>query len=334
LTDERSVGELNNDVVVSRRPRLAGTVVFADGMGRSGKGMIGPLISSFDRVELEKVEEIFEFIGTLHRLGKIDPGAAAVALRTQADILLHNGLIGRNSNFRWNDHSSVFRATQRLKHVKRLFTAEGASTAALVRAEHPIVQNMTHDQLSNFGLFHAAFGPDLRIVEMIRHPLGLADSWRRRGWDSRFGTDPLSFTYCIDHHGIELPYYAAGWEEAYAAASPTGRIVRTLARVWAWIMESYEALSDAEKGQVFFISYEEFIRNPTPSLEPLASFLGTNTTKHTKTMMNRLKLPSSRVFDFPKIRDSIYGELTPEERTILGDLIEQFEATKKWVIRG
>ena len=47
---------------ISRRNRLDGTVVIVDGIGRTGKGMIGTILSSFSRVEIERLEHALEWL--------------------------------------------------------------------------------------------------------------------------------------------------------------------------------------------------------------------------------------------------------------------------------
>jgi hypothetical protein len=110
---------------LSRDSLLADAVVFVDGIARTGKSMLGPILASFDRVELERMEEIFEYVGTLHRLGKIDREAAVALLKLECDMHLYNSSIGRNVNFRFGDHSSVWRNPNRLRYFKRLFGKQG-----------------------------------------------------------------------------------------------------------------------------------------------------------------------------------------------------------------
>ena len=61
---------------LSRGAHFSSTKVFVDGLTRTGKSMMGPILASFARVEIERVEEIIEYIGALHRMGKISQDAA------------------------------------------------------------------------------------------------------------------------------------------------------------------------------------------------------------------------------------------------------------------
>ena len=158
-----------NKTALARSVHLTDTVVFVDGIVRTGKGMLGPILSSFERVEIERYEEIIEYVGVLYRMGKIERDAAIVLLKTQTDTHLFYSMIGRNTNFRFSDHSSVWRNPTPLRYFRRLVARDGDAVVQRVNRERPIYQNQTHDQLANFGLYYEALGDRLRIVEMIRH---------------------------------------------------------------------------------------------------------------------------------------------------------------------
>ena len=317
---------------LSRNSLLADAVVFVDGIMRTGKSMLGPILASFDRVELERVEEIFEYVGTLHRLGKIDSEAAVALLKLECDMHLYNSSIGRNVNFRFSDHSSVWRNPNRLRYFKRLFGKQGEPIAQRIRRERPIFQNQTHDQLANFDLYHAAFGASFRILEMIRHPVDVVDSWVQRGWGTRFGTDPLALTFSIRFEGQDLPYYALGLESDYVATSPNGRVIRMVSRLWDDSIGVYRNLSQEQQSQVLVIPFEGFVRRPDLYLQPIAHFLGSAATRHTPSALRRQGCP--RPYS-PETRErkqrSIEGEASPEELALLNRLIEEYETLSKAV---
>jgi hypothetical protein len=298
--------------------------VFVDGITRAGKSLMGPVLQSFDRVEIERMEEIFEYVGALYRLGKIERDAAVTTLQLRADAFLYNGLLGRNMNLRFGDHSSVWQQTQQLDNLRRLRLSEGPEVVDRIASGKPIFQNMTHDQLANFNLHHEAFGSDLYFVEIVRNPIALVESWIKRGWGTRFENDPLALTYTLEHGDTQVPYYAAGWEDKFVAASPEGRVIRMIYQVWSDIEGTYKSLSDKEKSQVHYVMYDEFIRNPKPYMDPLASFLGTTTTKHTKSILKRKNLPANRPVDNERIKNKIGKKVSAEETEMMERLESEY----------
>jgi hypothetical protein len=288
--------------------------------------MLGPILASFERVEIERVEEIIEYVGALYRMGKISRDAAVTLLRLETDMHLCNSMIGRNVNFRWSDHSSVWRNPKPMRYFKRLIARDGDAVVQRINRERPIYQNQTHDQLQNFELYFEAFGNRLRIIEMIRHPVDLVDSWLRRGWGNRFGEDPYALTFCVRYQGQDLPYYALGWEKSYLVATPMGRVIRMIAFLWNENQRVYRSLSGEKKKQIFTIPFEDFVQRPVPYLQPIAEVLDSKTTRHTAGAVKRQNCPRpySVIARQQKQRD-IKSRASSEEQEILGRLIEEYE---------
>ena len=314
-------------VSLSRDKHIAPTVVFVDGITRSGKSMLCPVLSSFERVEIERAEEIIEYVGALHHMGKLEREVAVTLLRMETDMHLYNSMIGRNTNFRVHDHSSVWKAPNPWRYIRRLFAPDGQAVLQRVAGERPIYQNHTHDQLANITLFDEAFGSRLRMLHMIRHPVDLVDSWMRRGWGSRFGQDPLALTFCIRHGEQELPYYALGWEAEYLAASPLGRILRMIARLWADNLRAYTGLTSAQRSRVLIIPFEEFVQRPKSHLAPIATLLDTRVTQATAAALKRERCPRPYSLALRQRRHTqLEQQATHEERAMLARLIDEYEA--------
>ena len=70
------------------RPKnLLSNFVLVNGTARCGKSMISPIIASFENVEIERMEGIFDFISVSYYFGKIERNCAISMLRTLADEL-------------------------------------------------------------------------------------------------------------------------------------------------------------------------------------------------------------------------------------------------------
>lgn len=320
---------------LSRDAHLASIVVFVDGITRSGKSLLGPILSSFKRVEIERLEWSIEYVGSLHKLGKLSHDAAVVMLRTVTDLYLYNSMIGRDTNFRFSDHSGVWNSSNRLSYFRRLFLSEGKVALERDPKGAPIFQNQTHDQLANIDLHLAAFGPRLRVVEVIRHPVDLVDSWMRRGWGTRFGSDALAFTLCLRHEEQDLPYYAAGWEKEYVAASPLGRVIRVIGSLWDDNQAAYLSLSDELKEQVLFVPLEEITTEPLPYIEGLARFLGTEVSKKTAKALKRERCPRGYSVKARDDRwDQIKAKASQDEIAIMEHLIFEYKELVDQVSRA
>lgn len=313
---------------------MGNRILFIDGLTRTGKSLMGPICSSFDHIEIERVEEYMEFLGGLYYLGKITRDAAVTYMQQKTDMCIYDSMLGRNINFRWTDHSSVWRSSKRLTYIRRLWAEEGNVVINKIREKRVIFQNQTHDQLMNLNLFYSAFQDRLFVIEMFRHPVNLIDSWLRRGWGGRFGTDPRAYTFTLDYHGTDVPYYAFGWEQEYLDSSPTSRVLKMINVLWKAGMKTVEKLSDRRKKQILFIPFEGFIQNPFPYISEIENLLQISRTKSTAKALIRERCPREyRHEDMLNRRTQIINDLPKEEVQVLERLSSEYEK-KLWIVHG
>ena len=89
-------------VELVRNNTLVEEFILVDGLGRSGKGMIGHILASMDRVEKVRLDLGYDTVHRLYRLGKLTHDAAVSMLSIEADMGLYNNYIGREVNFRFS----------------------------------------------------------------------------------------------------------------------------------------------------------------------------------------------------------------------------------------
>jgi hypothetical protein len=311
-------------VSIARSQVLAPVVVLVDGLTRSGKSLLGPVLSSFERVEIERLEPDIEWIGDMYHIGKIEPDAAVGLVGLCVHRFFYEGLIGRNSNFRFGDHSSVWQAPKRFQYFRRLFVDERLPLKERVDRERPIFQTMVHHQLMNLRLYLRAFGERLRLVEMIRDPVDLADSWMRKRKGELIGNDPLISMVSIQWEGRTLPWYVAGREIEYLASSPTDRVLIMIAEKWRLSLAAYRSFTSDERKQVCMIPLEDFVSNPEPYLKKLGGFIGTGPTGSTEWALKAQRCP--RVYDrsaHTVALDRIRKQASPKWATALEQMTQQ-----------
>ena len=142
-----------NNIEFVRNNIIAKEVVLIDGAPRSAKSLLGQIIGSFHRVEIERMEPFIESIPILFHYNKISQDAATVLLKREVDIKLYDSMISRNTNFRFADRTSIFKDTNTFKYLKRLFKNEGKDVLNRIHQKKPIFQLMTHDMLQKSDIF-------------------------------------------------------------------------------------------------------------------------------------------------------------------------------------
>ena len=98
-----------NNINFKRDLNLNKQIVVLDGLTGSGKTMLGPLLSSFDRMQSGRFEYIFEYLSITHHFNKIEDDALCSILKLHADVKLFDGMFSREVNFRPSDLSSIFK---------------------------------------------------------------------------------------------------------------------------------------------------------------------------------------------------------------------------------
>lgn len=273
---------------------IAEEIIFVDGLWGTGKSIMGPVLGSFERVEKQKLDPIYEHLSVLDRFGKIDPDSGEAMMRLYADIALFNSMISREVNLRPFDESGLLNNPRPLEYMARLLYKDGDAVMERIREKRPILQIMTHQILPAARLAFRSFGERFRIIEMVRHPLYMAQHWF--SYIERCGRDPREFTLWIeDGSGPPLPWFSSGWEERYSSLSTMDKVIYSI----KWLYEESEkalgGLSEGERSRVFLIPFERFVKDPWHFIGKLKAFLGVNPTERTKRVLRKQKCPRANL---------------------------------------
>jgi hypothetical protein len=277
---------------LSRPNRLAGEIVLADGIGSAGKRMLAHILASLERVEKQSHHMAFDYVAQYNWLGRIDDEAAVNYLQIEADYQLYHIMMSRDVNFRPKDATGVLQNPNRLEYFRRLMSQEGDSVVARIDEQKPILQEVPHDGLRNGSLYFKAFGDQVKIVHIVRHPYDIAIDWMRRGFDTRFGTDRREFQITIeDHLGRPVPFFLRDTQIDFYALNMYDRATLLTSVCLIQNYEGYGKLTPEEKSQVHFVYFDSICTSPEQELENLVGFVGTMRTKETKRILKKEGLP-------------------------------------------
>ena len=156
---------------VIRQKQLSEKIVIVDGQPGCGKTMLSPIIASMNRVELLSYAVEIELICRLSHLKKIDNDAAIAMVRMLVDHKLYQTMMGRDTNFRYSDLSSVFQDSNPWRYFKRIFQKGDLVTPEKIKNERPILNLTTHDLLGWSNPVLSGLGEAVLFIEVVRHPL-------------------------------------------------------------------------------------------------------------------------------------------------------------------
>ena len=127
---------VNSEILISRSPQMLHKAVIINGFPGCGKTMLSPIVSAFDRVEIMQYAPVIEQMCELWGLDSIDEDVAKSMIKMNADMLIYNITMGRNSNCRPSDLSSIFKHKP-LTHIRRMLAPGDLLIPDIVRKNKP-----------------------------------------------------------------------------------------------------------------------------------------------------------------------------------------------------
>ena len=297
---ENNLNDSPDSPIFSRPINLCNQIVVLDGLSGTGKTMMSPLLSSFDRLQNARFEYMFEYLCIAASNHKISTDAAISLINLLADTKCYDGMISREVNFRPTDLSSVFKGSNGFKYLRQLIMADGGNVNRRIEEEKPALLLVTHQLLSCMQPAITAFGSRLRVIEMVRHPLYLLDHWN--SCVHMYENNPKDFTVWLNHNSHSVPWFTANWEDKYIHSSQFDKAIYTVASLMKPVLECFHR---CDGGNVFtFIPFEHFVLSPDSYLQNLEQTIGSNTTQSTQRVLKSQRVPRKSINDGPQ--KSIY----------------------------
>ena len=274
-----------------QRAHFVKNLITVTGTTQSGKSLIGPIICSFKGAENYRTDFVLEQIPMLHHLGLISDQVAIFMLRYGIELMQHDNMIGRNSNFRFSDFSSIWKTNDPSEFFKRLTMPEGKDVYKRLEKEPPLFVLNFHNGVIFSSLFFQAF-PDQKILNIVRNPIDVAFAWYNKDYGKlqTYATPRIS-TLTYNYKNKLLPYYAKGWEDEYLDIGEMDRVIGMLYNVHMMHIKSYNNLKEEDKNNILIIEFDDFALNTEKNINEISSFLNASQTIHTSLVCQREKVP-------------------------------------------
>lgn len=308
-------------------------VVLIDGQGRSGKNLIALIVSTMKRHEKMNLTSQLDYIGRFYNLEKLSHDAAVVSIRVLIDEKYFYSAIGRDTNFRVSDYSSVWKQGKITPLILRPLLKNEDKLLRKFVNNNVAYQDMTHDGLQAAALYFDALGNRLRIIHVLRDPVENIYEQNKKNFGVRIGTDPREFQLTYTSATGTLPIMAIGKENLYSSGNQIERLVIMVANMLKRNVEGFNALEEKFKKNVYFLDFQKFIQNPNPDLDKLENFINDKYTKSLNRILRRESVP--RKID-PKSRikkiDEIKLKCRPVYIEIFDNLLVEYEKISKELI--
>lgn len=313
----------------SERKTFTEDFVLVDGVTRTGKFALSHVVASFDRVEFFQYPPLLETLLYLHRLGKIETDACKALLRMDFDMNTFNMMIGRSVNTRVQDLSCIYRSANFEDIVARASTADRESLEARFYREKHLPFFINHEGMSNLKTLFAVF-PRVKMINIVRDPCAVIESWFKRGWGNRIGSDPKDGWITFKHPKGPVPWWAVDWAEEYHDLPELDRCAKNVAVLSAMAKEQHEAAPEAVRREILMAQFERLIIDPMFIVGELEKFLGRKPLPTLSGILGRERLPRKLEGDPLKAtQERVLGAVTKKTAPIVEKLIHDYD--RFWV---
>jgi len=279
--------------VITRPEHIANKVVFVDGLPGCGKTLFSTLISSMDRVELLSYSYEVEHISALFYLNKIPIDAASTLINLQMDLKIYNTMMGRDTNFRAEDLSSVFNNHNPIRYLKRILEPGDEVILDIISRESPILNLSVHNLLSYSEPIWEALGGRCVFIEVVRHPLYMMRQ-QVLNMKNLLG-NKRHFTIYFKYKNQVLPYYVNEWKDSYLKCNPVERVINFIDKLTNRTCTIREELKSKYNAKIITIPFEPFVKSPDNWIKKIEDVIETKSTDATAIVMKEQKVPRSVV---------------------------------------
>lgn len=305
---------------------LCKKLVVVDGIPGCGKTMLSRILSSLSTVEkisysleIQDYCHLFDFdLLSLENSGQ--------SIRTQLNYLLYNQMMGRNTNYRYSDISSVFQNLNKIANIKRLFSKGDECIPERIAKEKPIFHLATHGVAAISQPLFEAMPSDSLFINMLRHPLFLL---RQNIWNmTNLINDQRSFWIYYLHENKSYPYFYKDNESLFINSNPKEKAIYFIEWFVNKQKNNYRMLNDKRYCE---ITFESLVFSPNEHIENICKRLDITTTVHTKRILRKEKIPRTILSDGRNLK--IYkrvGWVKSETNNLADEIAEM----KKWAHEG
>jgi hypothetical protein len=318
---------VSNGVKVEYCPRaqFVKAPLILDGLSRAGKFLLGSVVASMTNVEYFQNPLLLETALYLTRLGKIDIETAKILVQTDIDFNSYNMAIGRGLNLREEDESSILNSVNPEKFLLR---AKSENPKLLVEdfyRQNSLPLYISHEGICNLGILFSIY-PSLNMISAQRNPISLIISWFKKGWGSRWGVDPKSFSIAFAAKGSPVPWFAVDWADEYSRLNEMDRIVKSIYSLSLMARTSYNDLSESQRLKLLFVDFDQLLKSPSKEVLKVSRFIGREPDENIAKVLLRQRLPRKETpIHSIEIENEIRNKLSLEIRPLFQELLDDYQ---------
>jgi len=264
---------------------MSNKLVFIGGLTRCGKSFLCPIISSLKYSEMFICETVAENIYYSYFLKKIDYSFAKYFLKHIYNERIYNLKIGRNTNRRFDDYSSILK----YKNPEIYSARANCSVNKLLKNKmsKSIFPIMFHDVMLSPDLIFDTF-KNSKIIYIDRHPVDMVTEWYQKAYYGKSFLNKKNATLSFKYKNILYPYWCHGKEKQFSKINNKfEKIIAMLNITYIKQKNNYLKLRKKYPNKIYYLNYDTMVEKTDYIISQLSKFLGTKSDKKTDLVIKR-----------------------------------------------
>lgn len=302
------------------------TYVFIDGMSRSGKSGIAPIVSSFKRVEHFKIRANFDRFLMVYESGNLTKDGFKYLFETDLILDVWFSMMGRDVNTNLHDLSSIVNSPNHKEYMSRMNRKDTLNTFNKVAEEikdRGLIFPFVIDNGMTIDSFMSEVNQNFKYIIVIRHPIDFVFTWFRSGRGENLGTNPYYIKPAFQVKNFDnIPYLYLDNPEEYSKANPLEKCFLVIEKQLTGYINSSLLNSDNS----CLVPFEHYVIETEEYIKKFESLLGTTRTDFTKKEMVKANVPRNKEMDvFSKKANMIFDNMNKTYVDRLVKLSELYE---------
>lgn len=273
------------------KQNICKNILMVDGYSASGKGLLCHFLETFNKVSKMQVSHLYNQIAILDYLKFISRPASLDFLNMQIDMSFHSDLLGRDTNYRFVDDSSVFKSRKFLKYFFRSISHSKKNIHKIIEEENPTFLIMNHFTSAHTEFYFEALGPRLKYINIEKHPVYLFPHWTKI-FQKILDNDPLMYQFILNLNGKKHMWFDT--ENAFND-NVYDFIIQSMVRLDK--ISKKKRITENDTNNYLNICFEKFVTNIFHYNEKIERFLNLNSTTSTKRFIKKNKLNKKYLHD-------------------------------------
>lgn len=303
-----------------RKISYGNEIFIVDGMWRTGKSLLGPLIGSLEGVQKPKIDYNFEWLCVLNSLGSLSLNDSALMLQMHADLCTHNNYLGREINLRPKDDSGILKNPRPLRNFLNIFRSDKEEVQNEILKSKPSLMIISHSIFQVAEPLLSAYGERLKITLVERNPVYYLSQWSE--YLPMVGEDPRELE--ITKENGNIPWFILDEHELeYKNSSEMDKALIML-RCLIKMKDNIISKNLFDESNLKIIPYESLVYCPEEWMKEVSQFLNKSGQSDALKFQKQLNLPRKYLLD------GIKSETLKERRGDLSALeIENYNSLRQ-----